>query len=86
MNDIEIIEAIREGMKTAMWECTDTEGLSRATNAMLAAGAPVKALSHDHDTRVTTWTLNDGRKVRTSVVPGTICDLLLESDDIWIDP
>jgi hypothetical protein len=46
----------------------------------------VKALSHDRETGVTTWTLNDGRKVRMSVRPGTVFDLLMESDDIWVDP
>ena len=86
MTDLEIVEAIREGWQTAAWECTDAIGLDRAKTALRDAGAPVATLIHDLHTRVNTITLEDGRELRASggYRPGS--DLLLESDDIWIDP
>ena len=85
MNDLQIVAAIRFGWAESLWECTDPEGLRRAVVHLRRAGAPVQSLTHDHDTRVNTITLEDGRTLRASTVAGTLFDLHLESDDIWVD-
>jgi hypothetical protein len=84
VNDAEIVAAIRTVIGSMAMEPADEIGRAKARDALRDAGVPVASVTIRCQDRKVALTLDDGRVVRVwTQMPNE--ELVLESDDLWID-
>lgn len=84
-NDAEIVATIRAVIGRWSMEPVDDIGRTKTRDALRDAGVPAASVSIRCSDRKVSVTLDDGRVVRWwTRMPDE--ELVLESDDLWVDP